>query len=531
VASLGAFFTRTEEGQQKMKQFTAQISGAFQGLGDALSKIGKMVTQSPIMSFFAKVGGAIFKFITAPLKLIAKTWNWVIKQITGVDIFAEMEESSKKALEIEKERQQLTTWWEGSVDGTTKSMRLQVNEAEILVAQLKEQASATTDVTKKQELLKQALEKQEWINAKNAEYRRRQLEIAQKEFDANDSNTDALIKLNDLKSQFAQEEQQDLNAIRGLQRQIYGSVETQVKKYDESAKSIEEVQKWADKLGVSVKVTKDNVSQLTKEFETLEESKGLLESLINPNKRDKDALPSEVAPLVMPIKPVVDDEELLETNQYLIDKLQKTVDKYMMKDENGIKIKVNQENFAEIKASAEKAAQEYSKTFNDIVKDGLANSITGVFEALGEAFVNGDFTNVFATMLENLASLLKQFGAALVAYGTAVIAFKAAMATPWTAIAAGAGLAVAGGVLGAVANKLKAKDFADGGIVYSETYARVAEYSGARNNPEVIAPLDRLKSLLGDTQSTIGGKVEFEISGDKLYGVLNNRNRRVSKFS
>jgi hypothetical protein len=235
--------------------------------------------------------------------------------------------------------------------------------------------------------------------------------------------------------------------------------------------------------------------------------------------------------LTVPVKPEIDEEEAFSYSQSTIQQLQDTVNKFMMKDENGIKITVNQENFDSVKESAEKAAQEYQKTFNDIVKDGLAQGITSVFESLGEAFVDGDFTQVFATMMENLASMLKQFGSALVAYGVAVIAFKAAMATPWTAIAAGAALAVAGGVLGAVANKLKAKDFAEGGIVYGETYARVAEYSGARNNPEVIAPLDRLKSILSDTNSTIGGDVRFEISGDKLVGVLNNRNRRVSKYS
>lgn len=40
--------------------------------------------------------------------------------------------------------------------------------------------------------------------------------------------------------------------------------------------------------------------------------------------------------------------------------------------------------------------------------------------------------------------------------------------------------------------------FADGGIVYGDTLAQVGEYPGASSNPEVIAPLDKLKSLLGD---------------------------------
>ena len=37
--------------------------------------------------------------------------------------------------------------------------------------------------------------------------------------------------------------------------------------------------------------------------------------------------------------------------------------------------------------------------------------------------------------------------------------------------------------------------FAKGGIVSSPTLGLVGEYSGARANPEVIAPLDKLKSI------------------------------------
>jgi hypothetical protein len=41
--------------------------------------------------------------------------------------------------------------------------------------------------------------------------------------------------------------------------------------------------------------------------------------------------------------------------------------------------------------------------------------------------------------------------------------------------------------------------FADGGIVSGPTMGLVGEYPGAKSNPEVIAPLSKLKSLLADT--------------------------------
>lgn len=43
--------------------------------------------------------------------------------------------------------------------------------------------------------------------------------------------------------------------------------------------------------------------------------------------------------------------------------------------------------------------------------------------------------------------------------------------------------------------------FASGGLVYGETFARIGEYVGARNNPEVVAPLSDLRSILASTNT------------------------------
>lgn len=64
------------------------------------------------------------------------------------------------------------------------------------------------------------------------------------------------------------------------------------------------------------------------------------------------------------------------------------------------------------------------------------------------------------------------------------------------------------------------KAFAKGGVVSGPTLALVGEYAGANNNPEVIAPLDKLRGMLADTGGFGGGKVSFEIEGRKLRGVL-----------
>lgn len=77
-------------------------------------------------------------------------------------------------------------------------------------------------------------------------------------------------------------------------------------------------------------------------------------------------------------------------------------------------------------------------------------------------------------------------------------------------------------ILAAIAHPPKAAAFAEGGILFGPTYALAGEYPGASNNPEVIAPLDRLPSLLGtDKHSTTVGEVSFKIRGRELVGILN----------
>ena len=70
---------------------------------------------------------------------------------------------------------------------------------------------------------------------------------------------------------------------------------------------------------------------------------------------------------------------------------------------------------------------------------------------------------------------------------------------------------------------------AEGGVATGPTLAMVGEYAGASGNPEVIAPLDKLRGMLADNGSGFSGEVEFKIKGRTLVGILtkeNNLNKR-----
>lgn len=94
-----------------------------------------------------------------------------------------------------------------------------------------------------------------------------------------------------------------------------------------------------------------------------------------------------------------------------------------------------------------------------------------------------------------------------------------------------AGFGIAAGFVSAATAMVEAvgvMPFANGGVVSGPTLALVGEYAGASNNPEVIAPLDKLRSMI-QPQGGIGGNVRFEIEGRKLVGVISNTTRVAAK--
>ena len=185
-----------------------------------------------------------------------------------------------------------------------------------------------------------------------------------------------------------------------------------------------------------------------------------------------------------------------------------------------------------IKENLMKMRQQFSDSIKEMVvfsEEQINGLVTSAFAGLGEAIASGSPLEMLKRMLITVMDMLQQFGTALIAAGAASEALKA---VAWS----GVGAIVAGGALVAATAAAKAAlsratAFAEGGIVSGPTLALVGEYGGASNNPEVIAPLDKLRSLI-DTDRADGGvgEVRFEIRGDVLEGILkkvNNRRRRT----
>jgi hypothetical protein len=151
---------------------------------------------------------------------------------------------------------------------------------------------------------------------------------------------------------------------------------------------------------------------------------------------------------------------------------------------------------------------EAMKKVNGIISDMASNSIIQLADNIGKA-LGGEKVDLFGGFLELLANGLQDIGKALIVYGAAMDAFKKAFKNPYAAIAAGVALVAAGAILKAKINKTSGASggqtrnipaFANGGIISGPTMGLMGEYPGAKSNPEVVAPLDKLKDMLGGGQ-------------------------------
>lgn len=162
----------------------------------------------------------------------------------------------------------------------------------------------------------------------------------------------------------------------------------------------------------------------------------------------------------------------------------------------------------------DKASQEFFAQ-RQLDFENLSNTAQFFGNSLQNAFLQGmeEGVNFGDALGEMLLTLIKQLAAA------------AAAAALLTLLLPSFGVTQIGGKaldFKSIFGLLSGVPFANGGIVSGPTLGLVGEYSGARTNPEVIAPLDKLKSMMGGmmqsgTQRVI---VEGRISGNDI--VLSN---------
>lgn len=155
----------------------------------------------------------------------------------------------------------------------------------------------------------------------------------------------------------------------------------------------------------------------------------------------------------------------------------------------------------------------------------LQDALSGGFEAIGQSivgalgFAKDGLEGFVGTMFETATKLIAMALAQSVANSITGATASGAATGPAAVFTTPAFIATAiGGVMAAFAAIPK---FAKGGIAYGPTLGMFGEYAGASGNPEVVAPLDRLRDLIqpgGGT--TVIMPAGVEIDGYKLRVLL-----------
>jgi hypothetical protein len=198
-----------------------------------------------------------------------------------------------------------------------------------------------------------------------------------------------------------------------------------------------------------------------------------------------------------------------------------------------------QQHASALNASSIKTAEWASKTQTalDAVNAAFAELQMQTAENMAQFIADmatgeeGAGKNFGKNMLGAIAGFMDTLGKALVATAIASEAFqKLLIANPAAAAVAGIAL-MAGAAI--VRNELKkgpnVTAFADGGIVSGPTLGLMGEYPGASSNPEVIAPLDKLKGMLKNNDNSSGFVASTSIQGRDLAIVLERYNRDTAR--
>ncbi len=178
------------------------------------------------------------------------------------------------------------------------------------------------------------------------------------------------------------------------------------------------------------------------------------------------------------------------------------------------------------------------KTMNDYLMNSinLASQLASAFDLLGNAIADSieGQDQVFANVTVGILKSINKIINALLAEMVIGVAAKEGSSKGIIGLAAAAiALPIAIGGLQAMINKNENKqNFAQGGIIGGTSFSGDKLVIGANSKEMVLTEGQQaeLFALANGKGGVSGGQVEFEIRGDKLVGVLNNYNRKMSKI-
>jgi hypothetical protein len=125
--------------------------------------------------------------------------------------------------------------------------------------------------------------------------------------------------------------------------------------------------------------------------------------------------------------------------------------------------------------------------------NSIAQSMAGFIDSTFKSIISGT-----ATFEQIMMDMIKQMAIQLASLIAQFVILSVLMPSS-NMVKGGLGQFIGGG--------FGLPQMASGGIVSGPVIAQVGEYSGASHNPEVIAPLDKLQSMMGGQAVQVTGKI------------------------
>lgn len=167
---------------------------------------------------------------------------------------------------------------------------------------------------------------------------------------------------------------------------------------------------------------------------------------------------------------------------------------------------------------------ELQKALEVAVTDIGLETATTLGNAIAAGITGSNIGSAFESLFSFIGGAIQEFGKKIIALSSLMLALQKAIGklNPAASLAAGIGLVV----LGSIMKNLKPKGFAAGGLAFGPTLGLVGEGIGtSRSNPEVIAPLDKLKNFIGNSGGTQVFIPSLELSYNKLMIAFNRAGR------
>jgi tape measure domain-containing protein len=200
-------------------------------------------------------------------------------------------------------------------------------------------------------------------------------------------------------------------------------------------------------------------------------------------------------------------------------------------------LQLHVEKVTELGAKYQALRDEFKKTVNEfkegaasILESGIESGLAAIGESIGNVISGaGDKVNVLGSLLSVVAGALEQLGKLAISTGVTMQALRKAFTNPFAAIAAGVGLIALSKIVAAKAKSITAPKLAKGGLAYGETLATVGDNPNSRIDPEVIAPLSKLKNMLGSPTVNVQVTGEGRLRGTDIvyiYDAIVNQKKR-----